>query len=190
MNDKTKNKFTGRKIIQVSDKVYGHLLREKSEEIKKFDEDLNSLINELFYLCKSSSKEGVTTVGLSAPQIGVTKRVFIYFDLKKKKYFEVINPRIKFLSKEMSAEWEGCASIGTGKNTLFGEVERPEVSEIEFYDKYGERKTAKVNGYQSHVFLHEIDHLEGILFTDHVKDPNNLLNADELDKYMKKYDRR
>lgn len=175
------------RVIQYSDKRYSEILRNKSENIKKNSPDVHKLVKDLMTLAKKTEKDGVTTVGLSAPQIGANYRVFVFYDLDQKKYYEVINPEVIYESSELSSEWEGCASIGTGKNTLFGIVERPKKSKIKYFDLNGKEQVYMAEDYQSHVVLHEVDHLNGILFIDRVKDKNALLNSVELDKYLKKY---
>jgi peptide deformylase len=115
-------------------------------------------------------------VGLSAPQIAVNKRVFVVsgkvFDkdwmknhkvegeLPPDEYF--INPVIVKSSKKLSTAEEGCLSI---PNT-YGMVKRPSNVTLEYIDQFGETKTKKATALLSRIFQHEIDHLDGILFTD------------------------
>jgi peptide deformylase len=131
--------------------------------------------------------------GIAAPQIGYNKRISILrrFDLEDKKSNEIIwevmiNPEITYQSEKKSVEWEGCLSIRDGD--LFGKVERPDTVEVEFTNAEGERVTARVSGYQSHVFQHEIDHLNGILFLKYVKDPSELYTSADM-KRIRKEDR-
>lgn len=179
------------KIIQYNDEKRKHILRKVSKDVDLKDENVKKLVEELKKESVASSKQGVTTVGLSAPQIGENLNVFVFFDLAEEKYIEVINPKVIEKSKKTSEEWEGCASIGSGKTTLFGLVKRPENCKIKFLRLDGkEHEYEADNSYQSHIILHEIDHLNGILFTDRVEDKTNILTSKELEKYMKKFGRR
>lgn len=119
-------------------------------------------------------------IGLSAPQIAVNKRIFVVsgkvFDkdwMKNRKvpdklpadeYF--INPTIIKFSKKLSTAEEGCLSI---PNT-YGMVKRPSNVTIEYIDRHGEKQTKKATALLARIFQHEIDHLDGILFTDKATD--------------------
>jgi peptide deformylase len=119
-------------------------------------------------------------VGLSAPQIAVNKRVFVvsgkvfnkdWLNDKKTKavmppdeYF--INPIITKVSKKLSTAEEGCLSIPR----MYGMVKRPATVSIEYVDAIGEKKSRKATGLLARIFQHEIDHLDGILFTDKATD--------------------
>ena len=176
-----------RSIIQYKDPKLGKILREKSKPVKEINNDLINLFKDLEKLAKANSKEGITLVGLSAPQLGENVQAFIYFDFKTDSYVPVINPKLTYESKELSSEWEGCASIGEGPTSLFGPVARPKSCQIEFLGLNNEIKTATVSNYMSHIVLHEIDHLNGILFLDRIKDEKTILTARELDEYAKKH---
>lgn len=170
-------------ILQYPDKK----LLQKSVEVKKVDNDVIHLIEDLETLAKKNSKEGITLVGLSAPQLGWNIRAFIYYDLNKKKYIPVINPKIIYSSKELTTEWEGCASVGSGEKSLFGPVTRSKTCQLEFYDLEGNSQMVSLSNYMSHILLHEMDHLEGIIFLDRVKDHKMILSAKELDAYADKH---
>jgi len=162
-------------------------LTTKSIDVKVIDNDLKNLFRDLENLAKKNSKEGITLVGLSAPQLGLNVKAFIYYDLNKKKYIQVINPKLVYSSKELSTEWEGCASVGVGAKSLFGPVTRSKTCQIEFLDLDGRDQIVSVSNYMSHIILHEIDHLDGIIFLDRVKDPKMIMNAKELDAYAEKH---
>ena len=123
-------------------------------------------------------------VGLSAPQIAVNKRVFVvsgkvfnkdWLNDKKTKgamppdeYF--INPVITKVSKKLATAEEGCLSIPK----IYGFVKRPATVSIEYINISGEKKTKKATGLLARIFQHEIDHLDGILFTDKATDIKEL----------------
>lgn len=164
-------------IVQIGDPVLRKVSKPFTEKelntpiVKKMLKDLS--------LTLSSRDDGV---GLSAPQIGINKRIFVVsgkvFDksakdskeAKKKfpdEYF--INPVIIKSSKKLSNAEEGCLSIPN----LYGMVKRPANVTIEYLDEKGEKKKRGAGGLLARIFQHEIDHLDGILFIDkanHIKE--------------------
>lgn len=173
-------------IVQYDDPKLGSVLREKTKEIKKIDNDVLNLLRDLKKLAKENSKDGITLVGLSAPQVGWSVAAFVYFDIQTRSYIDVINPKLVFESKETTGEWEGCASIGTGQTSLFGKVRRPRSIQVKFLSPEGEEKIINVSNFQSHILQHELDHLNGILFLDRVN-KEDIYTAKDLDAYAKKH---
>ncbi len=145
---------------------------------------MDDLRSKSFQKLLADMSEALTTrddgVGLSAPQIAVNKRVFVvsgkvfnkdWLNDKKTKgvmppdeYF--INPIITKMSKKLSTAEEGCLSIPR----MYGMVKRPTTVSIEYIDTVGEKKSRKATGLLARIFQHEIDHLDGILFTDKATD--------------------
>lgn len=114
-------------------------------------------------------------VALAAPQIGVSLRIFVvspraYSEKDKSKPLIFINPRIVKRSKRERFVDEGCLSI----RWLYGEVKRSSNATIEAYDEYGKRFTRGGGGILAQIFQHEIDHLDGILFTDKARGIRNI----------------
>ncbi|MFW5720077.1 MAG: peptide deformylase [Candidatus Dojkabacteria bacterium] len=169
------------KIVQYPDPV----LKKVSSEVKTIDNDIKNLLKDLRKLARLHSKDGITLVGLSGPQVGVNTRVFVYYDLQKRDYIDVINPVIIYESKEKTGEWEGCASIGVGPASLFGPVKRPRSVQIRYLNPEGEEVIVPATNYQSHILLHEVDHLDGILFLDRVEDPGMIMTARDMDEYAR-----
>lgn len=115
-------------------------------------------------------------VALAAPQVGESLRLFIVsgkvFAEKKSDGEEegltipddqiYINPVLKKVSRGKNEKHEGCLSI----RGLWGEVPRSEKTTITAYDEYGKKFTRGASGFLAHIFQHEMDHLEGVLYTD------------------------
>lgn len=131
------------------------VLKENCPEVEEINSDIASLIKDLI---DTLPKPG--GAGLSANQIGVVKRVFVY-------EFEgeieaCINPRIISKSDDTLEDLEGCLSLpGVGVP-----VERSEIIEMEYTDMDGEKQRVKAEGWIARVFQHEIDHLDGKLILD------------------------
>lgn len=178
-----------RKIFQIGDKV----LEAKASKVNPNDEKTKKLVQDLIDTCKTNADE---TAGISAPQIGESKRICICrrTDLEEKTskpikdelLWEVmINPEIVSKSNRMSSYWEGCLSVGEGDEKLFAPVKRPSTIVVKYIDKNGNYKELECKGFFSHVVQHELDHLEGILFLKYVNDPTTIWKNKDLDKYFK-----
>ncbi|MCI1945096.1 peptide deformylase [Clostridium luticellarii] len=146
-----------REILQFGDK----LLKRVSRQVKEIDEETLKVIEDL----KDTLSNSPGGVGLSAPQIGILKKIIV-IDLKEEdsKPIILINPRIiKKIGRQESVE--GCLSYPGYE----GIVIRPKKIIVTGQDIQGNEVTYKVDGLVSNVFCHEIDHLSGILYTDRAK---------------------
>lgn len=104
-------------------------------------------------------------VGLSANQCGIFERVFVmYDDFLKRESIACFNPRVTHYGLIESMEDEGCLTYPG----LWLKIKRPESIEVSFEDEFGETHTKKYSGLESRVFQHEMDHMNGKNFTEHV----------------------
>jgi peptide deformylase len=155
--------MTLRTIVTVPDPV----LRRKARPVSKFDKDLRTLIDDMVETMREAPG-----VGLAAPQIGLSERLLVieYYEREEdeeneeapKKVWAVINPEIVKASEEMVMGVEGCLSIPG----LLGEVERHAEVQIKALNRHGRPMKVKAKGWLARIFQHEIDHLNGVLFTD------------------------
>ena len=150
--------MTVREIIKLPDKR----LRLVSEPVKRIDASLRKLVEEMF-----ETLYAAPGIGLAGIQVGVAKRVII-MDLSKKddtrKPEVFINPEITWASEEKSTYEEGCLSIPE----YYEEVERPAVVKVKYLDLEGKAREVEAGGLLATCLQHEIDHLNGILFIDHI----------------------
>ena len=127
-------------------------------------------------------------IGLAAIQIGVPKRIIV-MDLSKEeekkepRYF--VNPVIKNKNLNLSKYLEGCLSIPD----QFAEVDRPSTCEVEYLDYNGNKKLLKADGLLATCIQHEMDHLEGVLFIDHLSKLKKSMIIKKLSKLKSKEDR-
>ncbi len=142
-----------RNIIKMGDPV----LRKISKKVDSFDTRLHQLLDDMIETLHYA--EGL---GLAAPQVGVLKRVCIveYDDV----LYELVNP-VLVHSEGKCVDNEGCLSVVGFR----GLVERPEKIDITYFDRHGVEHALHAEGYFARVFLHEMDHLDGILFADKMK---------------------
>lgn len=139
-------------------------LRRKARKVTEFDDQLDALIDDMVATLRAANG-----VGLAAPQIDVPLRVIVveFGDLEDEsappELHTIVNPKITKTSQETESGVEGCLSIPG----LVGEVVRPKSATIAGFDRNGEPLTIAAEGWLARIFQHEVDHLMGVLFTDH-----------------------
>ena len=137
-------------------------LRQVCEPVKSVDDSVRKLMGDMV-----DTMHDAPGIGLAAIQIGVTQRIVV-IDLAKKdepsdvRYF--VNPEIVWSSEEKSVYEEGCLSIPE----YYEEVERPARIRARFLDRDGKLQEIEAEGLLSTALQHEIDHLNGVLFIDHI----------------------
>lgn len=136
------------------------ILREKCTEVTAFDEELWELLDDM-----AETMYDAGGVGLAAPQVGVLKRVVVIDADDKHGLLELVNPVISAI-KGKQREAEGCLSY-PGKS---GFVTRPAKVRVKAFDRYGKKHLYFGSGLLARAFCHEIDHLNGILYSDKVEE--------------------
>jgi peptide deformylase len=129
-------------------------------------------------------------VGLAAPQVFESLRLVIiecsfndrYSDVPNIPLTVLVNPSIKYYSKETDMGWEGCLSL----KDLRGLVPRSKKITVEYFDREGNPITVNAEGFPSVVLQHEIDHLHGKVFLDRMSDLSQLAYVEEFEKYIAK----
>lgn len=144
--------------------IYGNpVLRTRATEITMFDDELRKFASEMF-----ATMEEYEGIGLAAPQVDRLIRLLVIGlpeeDSEEMFYLAVANPEIVEKSSDTWDIEEGCLSIPDVRD----HVVRPEAITVEYHTLNGERKTIKASGMLARVLQHEIDHLNGILFIDHL----------------------
>ena len=169
-----KNIINKNMILQKENKI----LRKNTEEVKDLKSpEIKSFIQQMAE-SMFSEPDGI---GIAAPQIGISKKIFLVAEdvlyperfsinkdnknLRTKNYLVFINPIIKKTSSKKRGDIEGCLSV----REIYGEVIRPEKATIEYFDEFGNKKTRGASGLFARVLQHEMDHLEGTLFIDKAK---------------------
>ena len=138
------------------------ILRTRSETITEITPEILRLIKEM----KETLLNAENGVGLAAPQIGKNIRLFIAAeDIAKEGRTVFINPEITQISKKLIPEEEGCLSL-PGE---WHELPRADKVTIKAMDEKGEKFKIRVKGILARLMLHEVDHLNGSLFVDHLK---------------------
>lgn len=137
-------------------------LRTVSKPVAKVDDTLRKLMDDMV-----ETMYAAFGIGLAAIQVGVPKRVIV-LDLsmedepKKPQFFA--NPEVTWTSAEVGVYEEGCLSVPEH----YAEVERPKACRVKFLDYQGEMREIEAEGLLATCIQHEIDHLNGVLFIDHI----------------------
>ena len=142
-----------RNIVKIGDEI----LRKKSRAVEKVDGRIIQLLNDM----KDTLIEA-NGLGLAAPQVGILKRIALVFDGEK--LIEIINPEIIEFSGEQ-LDYEGCLSL-PGR---YGEVRRPSRVTVSALDRKGKKREYRAEGLVARAFCHEIDHLNGEVFSEKVE---------------------
>ncbi|WP_112963295.1 peptide deformylase [Agrobacterium sp. fls2-241-TYG-188a] len=138
------------------------LLREKSKPVEQVDAEIVRLADDML-----ETMYDAPGIGLAAIQIGVPRRMLV-IDISRedeeRKPVVFINPEILKVSDDVSTYEEGCLSIPD----YYAEVERPAALTVEYIDRDGKKQTVEADGLLATCLQHEIDHLNGVLFIDHI----------------------
>jgi peptide deformylase len=128
-----------------------------------------------------------TTVGLSANQIGLGRRICVVDMAIGHKDFQdlqvFVNPVITWMSKSLIEKQEGCVNL----NNIWGVINRSKRVKVDAYDRSGNKLSLDVNGWPAVLLQHEIDHLNGLLFIDRLEDPSkaHLVKDGQYKEYKK-----
>ena len=138
------------------------VLRQVSKPIERVDADLQRLVDDML-----ETMYDAPGIGLAAIQVGVPRRMLV-IDLSKegeeKQPLVFINPEIVSSSDDRSVYEEGCLSIPD----YYAEVERPAKVTVKYLDREGKEQSVEADGLLATCLQHEIDHLNGVLFIDHI----------------------
>ena len=148
-----------RKILKFPDQD----LRTKAKPVETFDEELKTLTNDMF-----ETMHSVNGIGLAATQIGVAKQVAVIdISPEKNEPLVIVNPAIQILDPTKTEDYdEGCLSVPG----FFEKISRPSDIKLTYQDLNGKKQEIKPEGLLTKVVQHELDHLNGRLFVDHISE--------------------
>lgn len=166
-------------IAQLGDPV----LRAVATPVAVIDDTIQALIDDLF-----ATSEEANGAGIAAPQIYVSLRVFILSIKPTPRYpnapymepTAVINPEVLWLSEETKKDWEGCLSVPG----IRGMVPRPIAIKVRYTTRHGLVVESELSDFAARVFLHELDHLEGLTWLDHIEDNREIFSEKEYLKII------
>lgn len=156
-----------RRIVTVGDPI----LNKKCREVTEFGEKLATLLDDMF-----ETMHEANGVGLAGPQVGILRRVVV-IDAENED-IELVNPEIVEVSEETQTGLEGCLSL-PGQ---WGEVTRPMYVTVRAQDRFGDWYEYEGEDLLARAFLHEIDHLDGHLYSEIA---DRMLTQEEVEELMK-----
>ena len=165
-------------IVQDSHPIL-HLIAQPVKDIHR--PEIQTLIDTLI-----TTAEKANGVGIAAPQIAKSYRVFIVASHPNPRYphaplmqpTAMINPRLLSHSEEIVKDWEGCLSV-RGKRGL---VPRYKAVAVEYLTRDGELQTGEFTDFVARIIQHELDHIDGILFIDRLKNDRDIYTEEEYQK--------
>ena len=148
-----------RKILKFPDQD----LRIKAKPVETFDEELKTLTDDMF-----ETMHSVNGIGLAATQTGIAKQVAVIdISPEKNEPLVIVNPKIQILDPSKKEDYdEGCLSVPG----FFETISRPSDIKLSYQDLNGKKQEIKPEGLLTKVVQHELDHLNGRLFVDHISE--------------------
>ena len=159
------------------------LLRKVSEPVTSVNTEVKNLMDDML-----ETMYAAPGIGLAAVQVGVLKRIIVIDlskDGQKKDPLFIVNPQITFKSDELISYEEGCLSIPN----QFAEVKRPSSCKVNFLDYNGKKREINADGLLATCIQHEVDHLNGVLFIDHLSKLKKDIIIKKTKKQRKEIDR-
>lgn len=171
-------------------------LRQKSEKVHQIDDETKRIIDEMIAssLAWEEEHEFELSAAMAAPQLGYNKRIIVVREDMSNKdnatFVPLINPVVIKTEGKIIEDYEGCLSVPS----IYGKVGRPYKARVKAVTENGEEVRLKATGFLARTLLHEIDHLDGVLFIDHIKDQTDAfyklnskgdLESLDYDKYIK-----
>lgn len=155
------------------------VLKKVAEPVSRVDDEIRQILDDML-----DTMYDAPGIGLAAPQIGVSKRMLVV-DVSGKDEapnpLKIINPKILSHSEDLSSYDEGCLSFPE----QFAEVKRPATVRIGFLDETGTQQEIDADGLLATCIQHEIDHLDGIVFVDHISALKRGMIMRKLQKWKK-----
>lgn len=149
-----------------------HSLRTPCKEVVSFDDEFQSLVDNLIETFMSHK----IAIGLAAPQIGLNIKLTVINTNKEKnpEHLILVNPIVLSTSGKKDKKRESCMSVPN----YAGEVERRDKISIKYKDRFGNDHQLDAEGFLARVIAHEVDHLEGFLYVDRMSDISKLEHTD------------
>lgn len=169
-------------VCRMGNPVLRKIAKEVPKSLLKTD-SFSQLLEDL-----SDSMRSHGGIGIAAPQIGVDLKVALIELNGINRYGEeinlpmtvFINPVVTYLTEELQGFWEGCLSVPG----LRGFVERPKKVKVNYLNEKGEEQEIVAAGFLATVLQHELDHLEGILYIDRIRDTKVLVYQEEFEQFI------
>jgi len=158
-------------VLPICRLPHDNVLRQKAKKVSSIDTSIQHLIDNMIETMQSANG-----VGLAAPQIGKSLRIIV-LQMPDEEPQVIINPEIIKKSGEQEVT-EGCLSVPG----YYGEIKRSAEVTAKGKDRHGKAMRIKASGLMAEVMEHEIDHLNGVLYIDHIEDDDKLYKIKQAEK--------
>jgi peptide deformylase len=148
------------------------ILRQKAKKVRKIDDSIQKLIDDMIDTIRADPNRA----GLAAPQVGVLLRIAV-IEVPEHELITLINPEIVKKEGERTVQ-EGCLSIPG----YYGEIKRAVTVKVKAKDRYGKELRLKAQGLLAQALEQEIEHLDGILYIDHLESPEKLYKVEAAEE--------
>ncbi|MCW4049746.1 MAG: peptide deformylase [Candidatus Bathyarchaeota archaeon] len=152
-------------------------LREEAHGVVNFSDELALILEDLKDTLTHIQKEQGMGRGMAAPQIGYPKKV-VYIQMPERSFY-LVNPAIIWRSPETFMVWDSCFSLNAA---FFVKISRNKAIKVEYKDEDGGKHIEEFSDDMSELLQHEIDHLHGVMCTDHLTDLRNIVMKEEWEK--------
>jgi peptide deformylase len=168
MGQKSGSVFRGRMAILQIRTLPDPVLRQKAKKVTRIDKSIQKLIDNMIDTVRAEPNRA----GLAAPQVGVLLRIAV-IEVPEHELITLVNPEIVKKEGERIVQ-EGCLSVPG----YYGEIKRAVTVKIKAQDRYGKTFRLKGQGLLAQAFEQEIEHLDGILYIDHLESPEKLFEIE------------
>lgn len=155
------------------------VLKKVAQPVETVDAEIRRLLDDML-----ETMYAAPGIGLAAPQVGISKRMLV-IDVSGRdedpKPMKIINPEVVYQSEDLSSYDEGCLSFPE----QFAEVKRPATIRLRYLDETGTQHEIDADGLRATCIQHEIDHLDGIVFVDHISSLKRGMIMRKLQKWKK-----
>lgn len=154
-------------------------LKRRAEPVEKVDDDVRKIMDDML-----DTMYAANGIGLAGPQVGVLKRIIVVDvarDGDDRQPMQMANPEVIWESDDERTYEEGCLSLPEH----FAEVVRPEAVKVRYLDRENEIRTIDADDILATCIQHEIDHLDGVLFVDHISSLKRNMIIKKLQKFKK-----
>ncbi|MGB1361188.1 MAG: peptide deformylase [Alphaproteobacteria bacterium] len=158
-------------------------LKQVAQEVATVDDEIRQNLDDMM-----DTMYKYHGIGLAGNQVGILKRIIVVDcpineddEESESAVYKMVNPKITWKSDEKSVREEGCLSIPTGK----GDVERPSEITVKYLDENGKPQELTTGGLLATCIQHEVDHIDGILYTDYLSKLKRDMIAKKVQKYLK-----
>ncbi|MEN3185837.1 MAG: peptide deformylase [Atribacterota bacterium] len=160
-------------MIRTIERYGSEILRQKAQRVDHVDGAIRAILQDM-----KETMHAFSGVGLAGNQVRVPLRLITFIHPDTKEDLVLVNPELLWQSEEREVGEEGCLSVPE----IYAKVERSRKITVRGLDEQGKEMVFEAEGFLARVLQHEIDHLDGVLFVDHLSPSRRLLLGNKLKK--------